>query len=338
MLASSHLAGWPVRPYGYVNNGRNSFAEGSPGQVILQRAAENPQVCGGFLETLLPDVGDRGGTARYIRSEAVDDCCMKYSEVVGANIGPVKPARMFFSVDGTYSLEVLLNSIGSGSWLASEPPHSRITSLLDTLLAHSGYTLCPGICFYEEEFAETIRFQSKNLRIWCHPAVRHDSNQCLLWHKPNNFQLQSTSPLFDLCVSCKTLYHDLSAIKKRAAAASPGHKEKWTESSSTHPLKYLSPASQLKKLGKKGKEVKKLRKALQMHESSPFDVELSNEQDIELQQLVTAINQNGQSYLETIFQEADNSGEGCGDTLRECWERDVIERKQFFEDQLKNRE
>ena len=75
-----------------------------------------------------------------------------------------------------------------------------------------------------------------------------------------------------------------------------------------------------------------------MHESSPFDVELSNEQDIELQQLVTAINQNGQSYLETIFQEADDSGEGCGDTLRECWERDVIERKQFFEDQLKNRE
>ena len=38
--------------------------------------------------------------------------------------------------------------------------------------------------------------------------------------------------------------------------------------------------------------MKKLRKALQMHESSPFDVELSNKQDIELQQLVSAIDQN----------------------------------------------
>ena len=58
MLASSHLASWPGRPYEYVNNGRNSFAEGSPGQVILQRAAENLQGHGGFLEMLLPDVED----------------------------------------------------------------------------------------------------------------------------------------------------------------------------------------------------------------------------------------------------------------------------------------
>ena len=57
MLTPLHLASWPVQPYKYVNNGRNSFAEGSPGQVILRRAAENPQGRGGFLETLLPDVG-----------------------------------------------------------------------------------------------------------------------------------------------------------------------------------------------------------------------------------------------------------------------------------------
>lgn len=141
-----------------------------------------------------------------------------------------------------------------------------------------------------------------------------------------------------MCVNCKTLYHDLSAIKKRAAAASPDHKDKWTDPSFTHPLKYLSPASHSKKLKEKGMEVGKLRKALQMHESSPFNVDLSNEHDIELQQLVTAIDNNGQADLEAIFQEAENSGEGCGDTLREFWERDVTERKQFFEDQLKNRE
>ena len=75
-----------------------------------------------------------------------------------------------------------------------------------------------------------------------------------------------------------------------------------------------------------------------MYDSSPFDVELNSEQDVELQQLVTAINQNGQSDLEAVFQEAETSGEGYGDTLRELWERDVVAQKQFFEDQLKNRE
>ena len=76
---------------------------------------------------------------------------------------------------------------------ASFPDHQLSFSLVSFPDQRSGYTLCPGIRSYEEEFAETIRFQSKNLRIWCHPAVRHDSNQCLLWHKPNKFQLQSTS-------------------------------------------------------------------------------------------------------------------------------------------------
>ena len=73
--------------------------------------------------------------------------------------------------------------------LVSFPDHQLSFSLVSFPDQRSGYTLCPGIRSYEEEFAETIRFQSKNLRIWCHPAVRHDSNQCLLWHKPNKFQL-----------------------------------------------------------------------------------------------------------------------------------------------------
>ena len=125
MLASSHLAGWPVRPYGYVNNGRNSFAEGSPGQVILRRAAENPQGRGGFLETLLPNVGDRGGTARYVRSEAVDDCCVKYSEVVGTNIGPVKPARISHRAYYTSKFQIelsinILHLLGEAIWAGHE--------------------------------------------------------------------------------------------------------------------------------------------------------------------------------------------------------------------------
>ena len=251
--------------------------------------------------------------------------CSNYTEVTGAKFGPIKPARVVFSEDGTYSLEVLFMSIGNGSWISSEPPHSKIVSLLDTLLASSGYILCPGICSYEKDFAETVRFKSKNLRIWHYPTGRYDSDQCYLWHKLSNLETSPTSPLFDLCSNCKTLHHDLSILKKRAAEASPGHKEKWTEPSSTRPLKYLSPSSKSKKLEKKGKEVKKLRKAPQKCDNSQFDIYLSSEQDDELQQLVNAIDKNGQSDLDAIFQEAESSGEGCGEKLHEIWEINVFD-------------
>ena len=65
-----------------------------------------------------------------------------------------------------------------------------------------------------------------------------------------------------------------------------------------------------------------------------LDVDIDSEQDTELQQLVTTIDDKGQNELEKIFAEA---GE-CGDKLRSIWEKDVALRKQFFQDQLRNSE
>ena len=263
-------------------------------------------------------------------------CSRKYSRVEGAGIGPVKPARMVFSYDGNFSFEVLLKCVRSGSWLFSEPPHTEITTQLDTLLPSSKFILCPGIRDYEKEFGESVRFQSKNLRVWTIPHQRHDSNQCLLWHKPSNVQLSADSPLHNCCTNCKALYHNLQAIKKRALSSSPSHKEKWTEPSSNRPLKYLSPASQVKKLARKGKEVKRLQKALSKFDETSLDMELRGDQGEEIQKLVAAIDENGQEELQAIYTEAESVEQGAGDVLRETWERDVRERKEFFEDQLKN--
>lgn len=163
--------------------------------------------------------------------------CVKYVELIGSNnntVGPVKPARIVFSSNGTYSFEVLFKNIHSDSWISSEPPHAQLTSLLDTLLAHSRYCLCPGIRSYDSEFADTIHFKSKNLRVWSHPVVRHDSSLCLLWHRPHNSHARSNLSLFNLCRNCKSLQHDLVAIKKRIAATLPEDGTiKLTQSSST---------------------------------------------------------------------------------------------------------
>ena len=67
---------------------------------------------------------------------------------------------------GDYSFEVLRKRMQTGSWKASEAPHREISGILDTLLASSGYVLCPGIRDYDSQYGESIRFKSKNLRIW----------------------------------------------------------------------------------------------------------------------------------------------------------------------------
>ena len=97
--------------------------------------------------------------------------------------------------------------------------------------------------------------------------------------------------LFYLCTSCKTLNNQLNTIKKRAIEASPGHKEKWVDSSSCRPFKYLSPASQTERISRNLTDRKKLRKALMKYED--FDVDVDSEQDVQLQQLVTTIDDKG---------------------------------------------
>ena len=268
-------------------------------------------------------------------SQWVIVCTTKFSQVEGGS-GPVNAARVVFDSKGDYSLEVLLKSVKAGSWKASEPPHTEISGILDMLLANSGYVLCPGIREYDSQYGEYIRFKSKNLRIWGESLERHDSMECLLWHKPINTKTASSKLQYNVCVSCKRLINHLNIIKNRAVAASPGHKEKWTEPSSNRPLKYLSPASQTERLLKSSKDRKKLRKTVLKYDD-PLDVELSGVQDEELTKLVQTIEEKGKEHLEAVFSEADQTGEGSGDELRQAWVRDVSSRKEFFQDQLKNR-
>ena len=258
----------------------------------------------------------------------------KYVTLVGSCLGPIKPARMVFNETGRYNVEVLLTAVSTGSWKESVPPHKEICSELDSFLAHSGYVICPGIVNYDVEFKETIRFQSKNLRVWSHPVTRYDSATCLLWFKPSNVRIPAVSPLFNVCPNCKALHTQLAAIKQRAIDNSPGHKDKWTDPSSNRPLKYLSPASQAQRVAKGGDERRRLRKTILKYEDDPLDIELSGEQHEEMKKLVMAIEEKGKDELAAIVAE---SGDDVGDDVMRAWQKDVSSRHEFFQDQLKNR-
>ncbi len=284
-----------------------------------------------FVEACYPslevEINDEEGASRWVIV-----CSTRYSRLQGS---PVKP-RVLFRSDGSYSLEILLNKVQGGLWTDSKPPHANIKSTLDTLLTHSGYVICPGIRSYDSEFEQTVRFKTKNLRVSTNPISRHDSTNCSIWHKPSNLRLSPSSPLFNLCLPCKTLHSDLTAIKNRTLGASPDHKEKWKNPSSTRPMKYLSPASQVERTAKGSQERRNLRKTILRYEH-PLDVELNPTQDDELLQLVTAIDEKGQDQLDTVIAEANQFADGSGEELRKVWERDVTSRKEFYQDQLKNR-
>ena len=63
------------------------------------------------------------------------------------------------------------------------------------------------------------------------------------------------------------------------------------------------------------------RTLVQLNDS--YDMQLSQEQDNELHQFITAIQERGQDELESVFKEADEAGGGVGDELCHMWERDV---------------
>jgi len=86
----------------------------------------------------------------------------------------------------------------------------------------------------------------------------------------------------------------------------------------------------VKKLARKGKEVKRLQKALSKFDETSLDMELRGDQGEEIQKIVAAIDENGQEELQAIYTEAESVEQGAGDVLRETWERDVRECKEFL--------
>ena len=94
--------------------------------------------------------------------------------------------------------------------------------------------------------------------------------------------------------------------------------------------------SQIQRFVKGSEERRKLRKAIQKYEDF-LDIELSCQQDEEVQKLVMAIEANGKDQLGGIISEAQQMGNEVGDDVLQAWQRDVTSRKEFFNDQLRNR-
>lgn len=248
--------------------------------------------------------------------------------IVDDDIGPYKPTLLTFHPDGHYTLSVLRQVTINGNWQSARAPYKEVTDLLDTLLSNSGYLVCPGIVRYDETYGAAIQFVSKNLRVWGHPMRRHDAKTCCLWHKPNNSQLDVSSPMYNACAPCKILYHDLNAIKKRAEAASLSRPSK-----QNNPSKCLSEASQTNKHAARGRTKRKRLRKVRLKCQEDADIELSGEQS---EELTAVIEDKRDAEFQVLFRESDDSQKNAGEILRDIYEFDTTSRSEVFEYQLSN--
>ena len=167
-----------------------------------------------------------------------------------AGAGYLSVARIVFSKDAVchniaYEVQVLFTNVDSG--IVQDPDH--FMEICKTISDSSGYKFCPGlqIDHYYTHYYAVIRYHIKSVRLWEHPFKRIDSRNCLLWHElaANAAQLEKLSKNV-LCKSCKRLCCDLDHQRTRSDV-SPSKRAKRQLPSSNFKLKYLSPASVMKR-------------------------------------------------------------------------------------------
>ena len=206
-------------------------------------------------------------------------------------------------------------------------------------LLSSEYKFCSGLKESEyDAYRSTIRYDPSYVHITREPIKRIESTDCKRWFKiPRNASREEKDVSDVLCSCCKKMRNNLSRSKKREEAVSPGRKLKMLEPSSHFNSKYLSPHSQKKRQENIRVERKKDKKLIRKY--APHEIVLDDNQDDELSELVSAIDNDGGRGLQDVFDEAQEHNAHAA--VKQAWDLDVFrlkERKQFDADQQQNGE
>ena len=154
------------------------------------------------------------------------------------------------------------------------------------------------------------------------------------------FYEKSSTQKTPLCKKCISLKWRLSARKLEHDHLTDEHRWQRQQSSSTVSFDVLSPKSQKARLSNMRREIANLRSQAKRIDEKIERTSVNDKQNDEIVELVKAIDNSdhGQHALQSIYQEAEKTGNGKGDILRGIWEQDVSDMKQFYEDQKQNGE
>ena len=255
-------------------------------------------------------------------------------QITGAGYVSVVKAVLFDSEAGgmTYDIQVLLNTIQTGTIGEFSEAHSIIT-----MISQKGsHKFCPGLDYqqYFDHYLSVIRYNIKSVRLWERPFHRVDSINCELLHQlPRNATAEEKDSYSVLCKQCKRMQHLLNHQRRRSVV-SPSKKLQRQQPSSHFKVKYLSPASALKRRQAAQQERSADKAKITKYES--LDVTLNDDQSDELSSVIDKIEEQHQDELDMVFREADARSKCVGDSLRDSWLSDQNTKLEFFKDQQCN--
>ncbi len=267
------------------------------------------------------------------------EICPRKAEVYSADDGPILPVRLLVSSTQSYQLQVMWPVVRTVQRGLLARDLSNLDTLLDQMLPDSGYVVCPGIRWYDQCYADDIRYSPKGLRKIAvgEKNIRHESDKCHLWHKASNQKMTIFDRRYNLCNACKALEGHLVQTAREESKVSPGSRMIRTLPSSSYPMHLLSPASQKTRVRRVLRERKHLHERIGKY--SHVCVTLDDQQDQEMAEITRVIDGTPElrEQLNGLFLEADEHREGHGDTLQEIWETDTEDRdkKAFFDVQAK---
>lgn len=246
--------------------------------------------------------------------------------------GLISRVRILVSQNGGYELQVLLQTIKTGTIDSEEALHDLVTVICGSSL----YKFCPGLNFkvYEEQYANILRYDSKSVKLIKEPYARAQSYQCQLWHK-----LAKNASIFEkdekevLCQPCKKMRSHLDQRVRESEKATPAMKSARLEVSSKCPMTTLSPASQKKRKGKLLKERSQLKRRMEH-----MEITLDDDQSDEMTSIVNILSED--AHRGALNEAIDRAQcQKKGDAIRELWHKDLrTTHGQFSKDQAKNGE
>ena len=207
-----------------------------------------------------------------------------------------------------------------------------VAERLDQLLTSSCYVSCPGLRDYPHA---SVRFTSKNVRLWGTPFERVDSVKCEMSHIPQNWKIHPKHHLYNMCASCKKVTNRIDVLRMTNEGLTEEARKQRQTSSSTYPIQWISPKSQKARCQNVLAERKLLKEKVQKYKSE-WRHKLSDEQSMELAKIMKVIEMELPDDLRKVLEDVEKQCPRKAELLRREWEQDQKDHLDFYEDQAKN--
>lgn len=181
-------------------------------------------------------------------------------------------------------------------------------------LANEKWVVCPGVNGYSA-YQSSIGYDLKRVTTCSWPPDTARDCECHILYE------KSATRKSSICSKCTSLKWRLAARKREHEQFTNEHRSQQQQASSTVPFDVLSPHSKKARLTNMRHEISTLRAKSRSNARMIERIAVSEKQNEELFELIQSIkkSENGQRALQSIYKEADSTGDGKGDILKNIW-------------------